>query len=111
MRVEYTVSAEEMARMCGKLKASVAAVQTPQPITPKPVAEWEAWAVKVSSWRTSADVGIGDTIHRKLGALGRAFTATLKAIGVPCGCDGRQAEYNAKYPYSVLAKDKEKDYE
>ncbi len=111
MRVEYTVSAEELARLRGTQKGPFAAPRPPQPITPKPAAQWEPWAVKVSSWRTSADLGIGDTIHRKLGALGTAFKVVLTAIGVPCGCDERREQYNEKYPYSVLAKDKEKDYE
>lgn len=49
--------------------------------------------------RAEQDRGVGDTIERKLGAMGVAFKATLKALGVPCGCDKRRDEFNVLYPY------------
>jgi hypothetical protein len=99
MIIEYQLSAEELLRLRGHLPPYPAA-----PIEQKPFNEWPTWAVTVSSWRTSADGGVGDTIHRKLGVMGKSFTTVLKAVGVECGCDRRQAEYNTKYPYSLLTK-------
>lgn len=69
---------------------------TPVPI---PQSEWPCWAKAIAVFKSAEDAGVGDTVHRRLGALGEAFRATMKKIGVPCGCDARQAEWNAKYPY------------
>ena len=71
---------------------------TPLPL-PLPRSKWPLWASKVSAWAETGDVGVGDTIKRKLGILGEAFKATMKAMGVECGCDSRRAEWNALYPY------------
>jgi hypothetical protein len=69
----------------------------------KPVAipreQWPTWAKAVTPWAEPEDIGVGDTIHRKLGVLGEVFKATLKTLGVPCGCDQRQEEWNILYPY------------
>ncbi|MBC7783543.1 MAG: hypothetical protein H7144_06865 [Burkholderiales bacterium] len=67
---------------------------------PVPAAEWPAWALSVADMRDVPDAGVGDTVHRMLGELGVIAKATLKSIGVPCGCDKRQTLWNARYPYN-----------
>lgn len=71
----------------------------PDPILPVPRDEWPAWVNFVAKLATEGDGGVGDTIHRQLGIVGEAFKETLTALGVPCGCDKRRAEWNAKFPY------------
>lgn len=70
-----------------------------QPHQPLPRELWPAWARAVSTFGTSADVGVGDTIKRCLGTAGKLFEATLRTIGAPCQCATRQAEFNARFPY------------
>ena len=61
---------------------------------------WPLWAVAVRKLASEADRGVGDTIHRLLGSGGEAFKATMKALGVPCGCDRRRDDWNSQYPYN-----------
>jgi hypothetical protein len=68
---------------------------------PIPRDQWPLWASGVARWQEPGDAGVGDTIHRKLGLLGEIFKGTLKAMGVPCGCDGRRADWNVMYPYDL----------
>lgn len=65
---------------------------------PVPRAEWPMWANAIAKLATDADKGVGDIVDRELGRLGVAFKATMKAIGVPCGCNARKVEWNAKFP-------------
>ncbi len=67
-----------------------------------PFEQWPKWAKWVSERRWEGEIGVGSTIKRLLGAFGEAFKKTLAAIGVPCGCDKRAAQYDIEYPYSCL---------
>jgi len=67
-------------------------------VQPVPRAEWPLWANAIAKLATDADIGVGDIVDRELGRLGVAFKATMKAIGVPCGCNRRRDEWNVMYP-------------
>jgi hypothetical protein len=82
-----------------RLPPATPSTYTSTPPQPIPRAQWPLWASTIARWQEAGDVGVGDTIHRKLGILGVIFKETLKAMGVPCGCDERQAEFNTMYPY------------
>lgn len=71
----------------------------PPPPEPVPVDKWPSWANWVSGQKADPDKGVGDTVKRKLGIGGKIFQASMKLIGVPCGCNARKAEWNIKYPY------------
>lgn len=86
---------------CPEGRFAGSSAETPASSTPR--AEWPLWASKVAEWAEPPDKGVGDTIQRKLGVCGEAFKATLKVLGVECGCAARQSEWNAKYPYEVPA--------
>lgn len=59
------------------------------------------WATLVAAFRNAEDTGVGDTVQRYAAMLGgEAFKAWSKKLGMPCGCTQRQAEWNAKYPYT-----------
>lgn len=61
-----------------------------------------AWVRLVAYFRLPEDAGIGDTVARYAAMLGgEQFKALSKKIGLPCGCTERQAEWNAKYPYTA----------
>ena len=67
-----------------------------KPNSPKP----GAWVHLVRFLRSPSDIGVGDTVQRiatKFG--GERFKKWAKRIGIPCGCDKRQAEWNRLYPY------------
>ena len=64
-----------------------------------PRVEWPADIVVISLLANAKDRGIGDTIKRELGIVGSTIAWAFRMIGVTCGCDGRQATLNAKYPY------------
>lgn len=68
-------------------------------LEPIPRDQWPKWASAVASFAKPEDKGVGDTVKRMLGSAGVLFQATLQALGLPCGCDQRQAEYNARFPY------------
>lgn len=66
----------------------------------KPSGEWPDWAKGVALLATPEDIGVGDTVERwarKFGGI--QFKAMSKAIGMPCRCDERRAEWNRRYPY------------
>ena len=63
---------------------------------------WPIWAKTIATLKTDADGGVGDTVERVIGtdnskAIKDWYLKTFKRI---CGCDGRKAEWNIKYPYS-----------
>ena len=60
---------------------------------------WPFWAVAVRKLASEDDKGVGDTIRRLTGLPGVAFKATMKALGVPCGCDSRRDDWNTQYRY------------
>lgn len=74
---------------------------TPPPPTSiaVPVSQWPSWAITIAKWKKDGDVGVGDTTARKLGVLGEAVKASLKALGIDCECEFRQELWNRKYPY------------
>ena len=63
-------------------------------------ANWPSWAKVVAARRRDGEAGVGDTFDRLAARVGgKAFKAALKKLGIPCGCDGRQRDWNALYPY------------
>lgn len=75
--------------------------------SPKPVAKpatastaWPLWAKAIGAFRETVDAGVGDTVHRMLGAPGTAFKAMMTTVGAPCGCNERKDEWNRSYPYT-----------
>lgn len=68
---------------------------------PVPLDKWPLWTSAIAKLKEPIDVGVGDTVHRKLGAAGKLFKAMMEALGVPCGCDDRRAEWNQRYPYGT----------
>ena len=62
------------------------------PIPPK----WVKW---VSKYKTSEDIGVGDTIERLLGKWGQRFKKTMQRFGIDCGCADRRDTFNRFYPY------------
>lgn len=60
---------------------------------------WPRWAKGVAQFKSKEDNGVGDTVHRMLGAVGEIFEATMRKIGVPCKCPERREEWNKRYPY------------
>lgn len=58
------------------------------------------WAMAVAGWRRVGDRGVGDTFQRLTHSVGLAMVPRLLAwFGVNCGCDQRQDEWNARWPY------------
>lgn len=57
------------------------------------------WVLALKAKRAPEDKGVGDTFARLLGTFGEAFKATSKALGIPCNCTRRQAEWNERWPY------------
>lgn len=74
-------------------------VYQPPPPRSVPVDEWPVWAKKIAGWKQDGDAGVGDTFARKLGVLGETFKAVMKSLGIDCGCEFRQEEWNRLYPY------------
>lgn len=59
-----------------------------------------AWVRLVRFLRSPSDTGVGDTVQRIAAKFGgERFKKWAKKIGIPCGCDKRQAEWNRLYPY------------
>ena len=72
-----------------------------KPLAAIPRIDWPGWASAITAMKNETDIGVGDTVHRQLGLLGKAFTATAKALGVPCGCAERRNEWNILYHYTA----------
>ena len=71
-------------------------------VVPHEVEANPAWVGIVSYFRTSDDTGVGDTVQRYAAILGgEQFKVWAKKLGMPCGCTTRQAEWNARYPYTA----------
>ena len=71
----------------------------PTPPQPVPHADWPRWALWAEEFAGPGDNGVGDTIQRQLGIVGEAFKASLKMMGVECGCETRRESFNILYPY------------
>lgn len=70
-----------------------------EPVVAVPRDQWPAWATAIAAMKTDADTGVGSTVDRLLGTFGKVYKATLKAMGVPCGCNARRAEWDRRYGY------------
>lgn len=68
-------------------------------VQPVPRDKWPLWAAAISKLATDADKGVGSTVDRLLGVGGKAYKATMRAMGVPCGCAKRKAEWDVMYRY------------
>lgn len=64
---------------------------------------WPDWAKRLADDASDEDVGIGDTVERRIGPVAsKAFKTWHRAVfKKDCGCDKRKAEWNAKYPYRM----------
>lgn len=61
---------------------------------------WPSWATALSRFKKDEDTGVGDTAQRVFARLGgEAFKWMASKLGMPCGCTGRQADWNRLYPY------------
>lgn len=72
---------------------------------PIPREQWPLWAKAVALASNADDTGVGDTVHRQAGALGVAFSVWTTALGIPCGCTTRRAEWNVAYAYELKTRD------
>jgi hypothetical protein len=70
---------------------------TPLPMVAR---SWPIWAKALKMIAKPQDKGIGDVVRRKFGAENSdRFKKWYKAtFGKDCGCTGRQAQWNRKYP-------------
>ena len=65
--------------------------------------QWPLWAKALRQFSTPEDKGIGDVVARIIGnensiAFKAWFESTFKR---KCGCTGRQAQWNLRYPLNV----------
>jgi hypothetical protein len=58
------------------------------------------WAIAIAKLKSDQDKGVGDTVERLLGKFGKSYQTALIAVGVPCGCDRRRTDWNARYPFT-----------
>lgn len=65
-----------------------------------PADEWPLTARVIRRLRAPEDRGVGDTIHRHLGAPGRWFESAMTTLGVQCGCADRRDWLNRRFPYT-----------
>ena len=65
-----------------------------------PLSQWPTWARAMRQLSTPDDKGVGDVIARIIGdEKSEAFKSWyLKVFGKPCGCSGRQEQWNKLYP-------------
>jgi hypothetical protein len=67
---------------------------------PAPEPDWPAWAKLLTARKAEPDKGVGDTFQRLAASMGgELFKKLAKSMGLPCGCDARQADWNRLYPY------------
>ncbi len=74
-------------------------------IKPIPREQWPIWAKALAQFSKSEDKGIGDVVARMIGdEKSEKFKAWyLVTFGKPCGCNGRQKQWNTKYPLNLKA--------
>lgn len=62
---------------------------------------WPLWARTLHSLKTDSDKGVGDTIERIVGSDNSSALKSWyrKTFNRDCGCDGRKADFNARFPY------------
>ena len=79
-------------------------IEIPVKLYNKPV--WPAWALNISSYKLSNEIGVGDTIQR---LYGNPITETFKrfhedTFGLwarPCGCNNKIQRWNQLYKYET----------
>ncbi len=81
-----------------KVRAEKAALP-PKKRGPIPYEKWPKRFQMLASFRADGDVGVGDTVERCLGTIGKTFKATMRLMGFNCGCDERKEEWNRVYQY------------
>ena len=91
------MSGERLVTIGGGVPATATSAPPPQPV---PREQWPLWTRFVAPRAKPSDRGVGDTVARLLGEYGEAFKREMKKHEIDCGCSARQAEWNAKYPYS-----------
>lgn len=69
-----------------------------QPLQPLPRDQWPLWALAVAKLAKPTHSGVGDTVEWM--AINGWLAATLKAMGIPCGCAARKAQWNIVFPYN-----------
>jgi hypothetical protein len=86
---------------CGsELKALCDGEQPKPEPQPVPESDWPAWAKLLAARKSETDKGVGDTFQRLAASMGgELFKKLAKSMGLPCGCDARQADWNRLYPY------------
>ncbi len=76
--------------------------QRPTSILPQPIPreDWPLWVKALAMIAKPEDKGIGDVVHRTIGAENsEAFKKWFKTTtGKDCGCVGRQRIWNIEYP-------------
>ena len=71
----------------------------PAPIQPIPREQWPLAARVLARLAKEGDKGLGDTVERLASMVGgEMYKRLAKRAGIDCGCAGRQATMNAKYP-------------
>ncbi len=63
-----------------------------------PRGQWPILIRMLADQASGADGGVGDTLERLAPDEAKRMAAALKAAGIDCGCSGRQAWLNARYP-------------
>jgi hypothetical protein len=62
--------------------------------------DWPRWAKWFYERRLPDEIGVGDTAKRLFSKMGgEQYQLLVRNIGMPCRCDKRQQEWNAKYSY------------
>lgn len=66
------------------------------------VEKWPLWATAMALMKKDEDKGVGDTVHRVIGPSNSAEFKRwyLVIFGKSCGCERRQGEWNAQFPYN-----------
>lgn len=98
----YEVDTAHPAWVAAQAIKAAKAKNTPTtvPLAPIPYEDWPVWAKWLKrAFAKPEDVGIGSTIERTLGMFGKGYKSTLQAMGLPCGCADRKAEYDIIYRY------------
>ena len=69
---------------------------------PLPPKKWPLWARAMRRLRKPEDLGVGSTVHRLIGLENSLrFKVWYKRhFKRDCGCAGRQARWDAEYPYN-----------
>lgn len=65
--------------------------------------EWPRIAKWISKAGKRSDIGLGDTVERIAGAVGGELYKKYykKLMKEDCGCEGRKAILNTRFPYTV----------